>query len=195
MTDEPIFKSAHAALSFAFNYQGNPQISFTNRAWKSNEWPGDVPRGKSKGLSGIDGAGQSGLIRGLIMQLGMLHEAIIIAEYAPRWVDCPCHSPCCSGKVMSQEWKDAIAWLADNVRVNALEGHTTDHKLRRACVEVFFKAPHTNIEIAKRLKLDRSSVGVMVGKVRAYMQDEHRKALNGADRVLDCLVIKEEVIA
>jgi hypothetical protein len=185
MPDNQLFSSAHAAMKFAFNFQGLPSLSVMNRMGQE---PSGMP---GKGLSGLDGAAQAGIVRYKVSTLGMLHEAILIADIAPRSQPCPCRSACCSGQARNQEWSDAINWLCDNVRVEALDGHNTDHKLRRVAVESFFGAKHTATKIAGDLKKDRSTIGVVIGKVKNYLLKEQVKAFNGADDVLDCLVIKE----
>ena len=133
--DEPLFQSTHSALLFAYNFQGNPAMSIMNRMIKN---PGDTIAPPSKGLAGLDGAAQAGMIRRNVASLGRFHEALIIAEFAPRVHPCSCRSSCCSGYDRNQEWSDAVNYIADIVRTGALDGHRTTHPIRRACVEKFF---------------------------------------------------------
>ena len=151
INDNQLFSSAHAAMTFAFNFQGLPSLSVMNRMGQE---PSGMP---GKGLSGLDGAAQAGIIRCKLHTLGALHEAILIADIAPRSQPCPCRSSCCSGYTLNQEWSDAINWLSDNVRVEALDGHRTTHPIRRACVEVYFGAKLTNIKISHDLDVSKDT--------------------------------------
>lgn len=189
MTDTGLFVSAHAAMLFAYGFRGQPALSVMNRMGQD---PSGMP---GKGLSGLDGAAQAGIIRCKLHTLGPLHEHILIADIAPRSEPCPCRSACCVGYTPTQEWADAVNWLADNVRVNALEGHRTDHKMRRAAVQIFFGVKLKATKIAHDYDKDRSNVGVILGKVKEYLKREHIKAHKGADSVLSCLVIKDEAYA
>jgi len=184
MTEDKLFGSAHAAMLFAFGFKGQPALSVMNRMGQE---PSGMP---GKGLSGLDGAAQAGMIRCKLHTLGMLHEAILIADIAPRSQTCSCRSSCCSGYTRNQEWSDAINWLCDNVRVNALDGHRTTHPVRRACVEVFFGAKIPVTKIASDLDLSESTAGTLIKKVRRYLSAEQDRARIEADNVLDYLVIK-----
>ena len=185
MTDDnQLFASSHAAMMFAFNYRGAPALSVVNRM---GQQPSGMP---GKGLSGLDGAAMSGMIRYKLHALGMLHEAILIADIAPRSHPCSCRSYCCSGFTRNQEWSDAISWLCDDVRVNALDGHRTTHPIRRACVEVFFGAKIPVAKIANDLDFSESTASTLIKKVRRYLSVEQDRARIEADNVLDYLVIK-----
>ena len=184
MSDSQLFASSHAAMVFAFNYKGAPALSVMNRMGQE---PSKV---SSKGLSGLDGAAMAGVIRCKLSSLGRLHEQILIADIAPRSYPCPCRSYCCSGYTRSQEWTDAISWLCDDVRVNALDGHRTTHPVRRACVEVFFGAKIPVAKIANDLDLSESTASTLIKKVRRYLSVEQDRARIEADNVLDYLVIK-----
>lgn len=189
MPDNQLFANSHAAMTFAFNYKGNPSMSIMNRMYKSPPGDDDKPK-QNNGMTAIDLAAMSGIIRCKLHTLCMLHEAILIADIAPRSQLCPCRSSCCSGKTRNQEWSDAVNWLADNVRVNALDGHRTTHPIRRACVEVYFGAKISVVKIANDLDLSESTAGTMIKKVRHYLRSEQERARIGADDVLDCLIIK-----
>lgn len=80
---EPLFSSAHAAIVFALNY--NHQ-QYDKPLMNRLSW-GSVPQGK--GLSGIDGAAQAGMIRGMIGRLSDLECAMLIAYCAPKQIPIP----------------------------------------------------------------------------------------------------------
>lgn len=80
---EPLFSSAHAAIVFALNY--NHQ-QYDKPLMNRLSW-GAMPQGK--GLSGIDGAAQAGMIRGLLGRLSDLECAMLIAYCAPKQIPIP----------------------------------------------------------------------------------------------------------
>lgn len=164
---EGLFESVDAALRFAYNFQGSPALSVVNQM-------ANKPGPMGKGLGGLDGAAQAGIIRRKVASLGKLHESIIIAEYAQRSRLCPC----CSGPTFNQEWKDAIGYIADIVRTEALNDHRTTHPVRRACVEKFFGLKIPAVRISEQLGVDEDTIGKMIGKVRKYLTAEHNKAMN-----------------
>lgn len=80
---EPLFSSAHAAIVYALNYnhQQHDKPLMNRLSW------GAMPQGK--GLSGVDGAAQAGMIRGLLGRLSDLECALLIAYCAPKQVPIP----------------------------------------------------------------------------------------------------------
>lgn len=184
--DEPLFRSTHAALTFAYNFQGNPAMSIMNRMIKN---PGDSDAPPPKGLAGLDGAAQAGMIKRHVKNLGRFSEAMIIAEFAPRRYPCSCRSACCSGHTRNHEWSDAVNYIADIVRTEALDGHRTTHPIRRACVEKFFGIGVKYVKIASDLNINAHTFGQMIGKVRRYLKPQHERAQIAADDALNSLVV------
>ncbi len=133
MTDAtPPFDSYIDALIFAFNASSeNYDRPYMNRV--------AAPAvGSGRGLGGLDGAAQAGMIRAEVRDLGRMREAILLARFAPRWIDCSCRAPCCSGRKPNQEWVDAIAHLAEYTRSAVLSDCSTTGLMRREYVVRFF---------------------------------------------------------
>lgn len=147
MTNEPLFRSGHDALVFAFNYSSqqygkSPMIKITG-----------TPVSAGKGLSGIDGAAQAGFIRAEVAALGKLPEAILIARFAPHTVPCGCRRPCCVGKQPNKEWTTAITILEQFLESDLLKSHSTTWDMRTQYVMRQFLSKSERIgldEIAKR---------------------------------------------
>ena len=81
MTDAtPPFDSYIDALIFAFNASSeNYDRPYMNRV--------AAPAvGSGRGLGGLDGAAQAGMIRAEVRDLGRMREAILLARFAPRWI-------------------------------------------------------------------------------------------------------------
>ncbi|MDR3087791.1 MAG: hypothetical protein LBU45_07565 [Azoarcus sp.] len=154
----PLFESTHAALTFAFHFSGqNYQRPVMNRMVKNE------PSGK--GLGGLDGAAQAGMIRAEVSALGRIAEAVITARYAPATLDCSCRAPCCCRHKPNPEWRNAIATIADHMRTTALAGCTTTALMRRDYVIRYFSG-HPSIDaLSARHGLHRDSVSAHVAKV------------------------------
>ena len=143
----PLFRSAHDALVFAFNYSSQ-QYGKTPMSKVA------VPAsGSGKGLSGTDGAAQSGMIRLEVSALGKLPEAILIARFAPHTMSCSCRSSCCSGKEPNREWSNAISYLAQYLEdVTLKDCYTTwDMRMQYVMRQFLKKDQRVSLdEIAKR---------------------------------------------
>ena len=158
----PLFESAHGALVFAFNFSGQCyDRPMMNRLASPS-------LGSGKGLAGLDGAAQAGMIRAEVCAVGKLAEAILIARIAPRSMPCHCRQSCCSGKKPNKEWTDAISYLADYVRTTALAGCTSNGILRREYVVRYFsrKDERVSLEVlAERHDVARNTVSAHAAKV------------------------------
>lgn len=175
-----LFSSAHAALTFAYQFSCQAyDRPLMNRL-------SDKPSPPGKGLAGLDGAAQSGIIRAMVASLGGLFENIIIARYAPRSVPCSCKKSCCKGYKDNQEWVCAVAWLADHMRTTALLGCTTNGLMRREYVSRYFtkKSDRSNLLTlaAKNGVADRTVFNHME-TVRNYFgeQVKRKEAIHGQE--------------
>lgn len=183
--DEPLFRSTHAALTFAYNFQGAPALSIMNRMIKN---PGDSDAPPPKGLAGLDGAAQAGMIRRHVASLGRFSEALIIAEFAPRKFPCTCRSACCIGHTPNQEWLDAVNNITDSVRTNALGSCHTTHKIGRVLVEVYFGVKVPGNKLAEILEVSENTVSKMKGLVRKYLEVQQNNTRTRADDELRVLI-------
>ena len=129
MTEEPLFKSTHEALIFAFNYavQQSPKTPLM-RMFQSNPAEDEVPKGirQSKGLIGLDGAAQAGMILAEVCRLPDDQHNVIVARYYRAQHECRC----CGQPAPREEWRVAIDALSHCVE---LEG--VHRKVRHIMVE------------------------------------------------------------
>ncbi len=177
--DEPLFRSAHEALVFAYNFSLQASTPMTPVAKLMRG-----PVGPGRGLGGLDGAGQAGIIRAKIAELGKVGAAIITARIAPRTTKCECRAACCSGLRPNREWADALSTLADTIRHTALAGCTSDGIMRREYVLRYFshrseRAPLE--ELARKYSIDRHTVGAHYAKVTRWLRGDTRYSAEGAD--------------
>ena len=132
MTNDPLFTKTEAALTFAFHHSAQVYNRPTmNRiaapALGSGLW-----------LTALDAAGQAGIIRRQVYELGKVAEAILLARFAPPALPCSCKSSCCSGHRRNKEWTDAIAFLADMIRRGALAGCVANGGMRLDYLATYF---------------------------------------------------------
>lgn len=97
-----LFENTEQCLSFAYRFQSE-QYAATPMA----KWMGG-PIGSGKGLGGIDGAAQAGLVKRNIASLSPLHQACITARFSPKFESCRC----CGGQKMLEEYKLALVVLS-----------------------------------------------------------------------------------
>ncbi|MFT0547851.1 hypothetical protein ACMHYO_16170 [Allopusillimonas ginsengisoli] len=125
---EPLFKTAHQALTFAYNFSASTlDRPLMNRM-------ADKHKREGKGLAGFDGAAQAGMILRILKTLPRLQQMILIARFAPQGDACKC----CGGPVPSLLWMGAIREISDAAVTQALSGHITMRVLRDGIVARYF---------------------------------------------------------
>lgn len=147
---ERLFASPHAALVFAYNFSSE---QYDRPAMNKM---GDEPAPVGKGLVGTDGAAQAGFIQKEVATLGPLHEAIVIATYAPRKFSCECHSLCCCGFKRNAEWQEAIGKIA-LAAAEKLSGKLSNYRLRVKIVESAFGMKVKIQDMAEYCRVDRNT--------------------------------------
>ncbi len=185
-TAEPLFESAHSALAFAFNFSGqNYARPMMNRMATPSS-----PAGK--GLSGLAGAAQAGMIRAEVQSLGRITEAILIARIAQRSIPCLCRQSCCSGKKQNLEWIDAVGYLADHIRSTALAGCTSNGLLRREYVIRYFTRKDNRValeQLADHYGIDRHTVAAHCAKVAALFSGSPARQNKAAELGLESVAM------
>ena len=83
---EPLFRSAHEALMFAFTFSdacGHPVAAAAERriATFARDRYERIP-GSGRGLTGLDGAAQAGMIRAEVERIHPLHQIVLVARFS-----------------------------------------------------------------------------------------------------------------
>ena len=126
---EPLFKGAHQALTYAFNYSNGTldrpaMVKMADR----------TPR-TGRGLAGVDGAAQAGFILRELQALTPLHQRILEARFLPQTTPCPC----CRSSVWDQDWFAAVRAVSDGVMGSGvLSGHVVNRAVRDGIVARYF---------------------------------------------------------
>lgn len=174
--NEALFQSTHAALVYAYNFSDQqyapPPMVRLMRG-------GAV--GSGKGLVGIDGAGQAGLILAEVMQLETPSQAVLAARFSPHDLPCECGSRCCSGHKASPAWREAIDFLTEYVLKNVLSGCASHYRLRRAMVARLYGEKVTLQEVATRCGVPRDRAQDQNSKVSKHLQAVERRAFEALD--------------
>lgn len=131
MTEEPLFKSTHDALVFAFNYAGqqSPKTPMT-RLFQSKPEDNEPPRGlrQSKGLSGLDAAAQAGFILAEVCRLPDDQHNVIVARYYRAQHECMC----CGQHAPREEWRSAVDALSHCVELEGVHRNVRLMMVERA---------------------------------------------------------------
>lgn len=169
-----LFHSPHAALVFAFNFSGQQYAPSA----LAKQMGGEI--GSGKGLVGVDGAGQAGMILREIDGLGEPAKHFIAARYAPHVTVCPA----CEQKTrLVETWAEATAWIAERAQT-VLKGRTANYHLRIGIVRRFFGERITMSDLAEKAGVKRDTASEHNSIVMEWMKREQDKALNAAETAL-----------
>lgn len=157
--DVALFRTVQGALMFALNHaHGSVQKTLLARLMGGGSNGG-------RGLGGLDGAGQAGMILAELEQLSELHGALLIARYASPALQCACKSPCCKGYRESNLWRAAVEYLTQYVLIEGLTGTISHYRLRRAIVSRYFGMKASFVDIAKECGVNRDTASSYNAKV------------------------------
>lgn len=173
-----MFRSTHEALRFAYTFSSEAyERPMMNRM-------ADKPSRGGRGLSGLDGAGQAGLILAEVLQLPGHGQHALTARYAPKGYPCGCRAPCCSGHRTSKEWRAAVSVLADYVLHEALVGMLSHYRMRVALVERWFGVSMSVVSLAALCGVDRDTVAAHNERIVKVLKAEEAKAWHAIDERL-----------
>lgn len=167
--DDPLFKTHTGALLFALNYShgGMKAPSLTVLMGGSR---------KGRGLGGLDGAAQAGMIQLELKQLSELRRALLVGRYAVPSSPCACRAPCCRGYRDNADWSAAIEWLTQYVLVQGLTGTLSHYRLRRTLVTRHFGTGESYMQIAAQCGVHRTTASEYYRKIHEHLKKEERLA-------------------
>lgn len=170
MMNEPLFRSAHAALVFALNYSGQAY----DRPLM-NRMSDEPSRSSGKGLHGLDGAAQAGMILAELSRLAPVHGGILTARIAPRYTPCSCRVACCSKRRPNTEWEVAIDEVS-RFAINALSGCVSNGRLRRGIVCRFFGSHVSLGKLAEDCSVSAPTAGSHNARISKLLRGEELRA-------------------
>lgn len=173
--DDPLFKSAHEALIFAHNFS-NQQFAKTAMG-KLMQSAGGT-RHSGKGLGGLDGAAQAGMILARVVKLPKHEQQCIHARYGQAMA--PCGD--CGQDMPTQAWKEAVEGLTFWV-VTSLTGITHLH-LRRAMTAKYFGGKVDMKAMAIRCGVHQSTMSRQYSIVAKTLRSLENKVMAEIEREL-----------
>lgn len=175
MSDDVLFQSAADALRFAFNFSHQQyDRPLMNRMMGGRNETG-------KGLSGLDGAAQAGMIRRELSTLPNLYRAVLIARYAPRSFPCTCGRPCCVGSSVNFEWREAVNAVA-SYATDMVPGGADKFRLRRELVFRLYGSGKTLDAIADECGVARQTASEHNSRIMIWLR-RGREARGGQPEV------------
>ncbi|OFQ51978.1 hypothetical protein [Achromobacter xylosoxidans] len=166
---EPLFKSAHDALVFALNYSMQQYDRPLMNRIASGELTAGMAVAGGKRLSGIDGAGQAGMIRAELSQIKPLQQAALIVSAAPAQIPCECRVSCCSGWKVNPEWQDAMSVLSTAAAAGALSGCVSNGRLRSALIQRHFGAQVSLLKLAERHEVSERTAEAHSARLKRWL--------------------------
>lgn len=169
LEDDPLFRTHKGALLFALNYThgGMKAPSITALMGGTR---------KGRGLGGLDGAAQAGMIQLELKQMSDLRRAVVVARYAVSSVPCACRAPCCREYRENPDWAGAVEWLTRYVLEQALTGNVSHYHFRRMLVARHFGVRETFIDVAARCGVDRHTASRQYKAIHEHLKAEERLA-------------------
>jgi len=185
--DQPLFKSAHAAITFALNYSITDHVERSPASKMADDNKGHG----GHGLLGMDGAAQAGLILAELKRTGEFQEACIIARVAKRKIICNCGAECCCKHRPNWQWRDAINSLAMIVkaqmeadRKDGVRGVKDSPVMRQAIVAKFFGERIRVKELAHACDVTEVTVSNHTGKINKILKHAEGEGWNSLEEAL-----------
>lgn len=165
-----IFKDAKEAIVFSLNfsdqqYAKSPMAMFLTRGAASS----------GRGLSGLDGSGQAGMVMAEIIRLDYAEALTLIARCSQKRLRCTCGSPCCSKWAPNPIWTMATSQLCD-AALSAVGTGMSSRAIRLASTQKFFGQKLSIQEIADFASVSRKTAGEHHARVKEFLKDLEGKA-------------------
>ncbi|MEI2416197.1 DNA-binding protein [Orrella sp. JC864] len=178
---EPLFGSAHAALTFAFNHSAQVYDRPMMARLAATPRPGS-----SKGLGGTDGAGQAGMILANLDGLGDLHQLIICARFLPKTAECRC----CGHHAWDADWLAVVRKISDlAMAAGVLSGHVVHRSVRDGLLVRYFAGKEGRDRIplrtlAVKAGISERTVTDQNGKLTVWLRGTRLPKKGGAAAVV-----------
>jgi hypothetical protein len=187
-----VFKDAKEAIVFSLNfsdqqYPVSPMALLLKQGF----------HGSGRGLAGLDGSGQAGMVFAEIIRLNYYESLALVARCSARRLRCTCGAPCCSKWTPNQIWTMATSQLCDAALVAVGTGMSS-RAIRLASTQKFFGQKVSIQDIADYCSVSRKTAGEHHGKIKEHLKDlEGRAWFNFTARLEDAgmLIRDDEPIA
>lgn len=170
---EALFTSTREALVFAFNYADQQYARSPMGSLYA------VP-GSGRGLTGVYGAGEAGMIMAEVMRLAELERAALCVRYTA--VRSQCH--CCGHEIDTSQVRDALGMLLNYASKES--GSNENLSLVRAIVRDYFGLERVGSVklMAEQQDVHRNTVGNYSGRIKRVLRMLERQAERNIDKRL-----------
>lgn len=176
---EGIFTSAEEAITFACNYSSQQYaLSPMAKILQQGAY------GSGRGLVGLDGAGQAGMVLAEIATLDYWQIVALVARKAIKSESCNCGSPCCRGWRMTELFREAISQLADQVAREARDVLPV-HAFRAAVLRKHFGEKVHVLDEAEKLGIDEHPANRHATTIRKWIRELEKNGLTALSERLD----------
>lgn len=172
VAQEPLFRSVTDALLFAFNFsreQGGE--SFLAKLIYQN-------LGSGKGLIGVDGAAQAGMILAAVGRLPPAYKAAITARFCNRYID----SDWCD-KQFSESFKTSVNALSAYLLPS---GKLSSGRLRTTLVVAHYTNNINFTSVGKEFQIERESVAKYFKDIRSRINNIEDLSANMLEAEMRC---------
>jgi hypothetical protein len=180
-----LFKSPDHAAMFALRYSS--QQYAPSPVAKQMQRVGQVQIGQGKGLVGLDGAAQAGMVRARLDRLNDLERACIIAIFTTRADDCPC----CGGTRLTDDYKAALLALAEWAR-EFIRDEVDSQRMRFGIVQNFFDRKASITKLAKSIGRPARTVLDQKNKIWPHLAKLEKQARAAMGDVLADLCTEDD---
>jgi len=166
-----IFTSAQEAITFAINYSS--QQYAMSPMTKLLQGPS---RGSGRGLIGMDGAGQAGMVLAELARLDYWQLAAIVTGKIAHSERCDCRRSCCRGWKLNPVFEEAVNQLADYVALT-LTPVPPVKEFRVAVIMKYFGENASPLETAKHLGIQKNAAERHITSIRKCIRDLEKNGL------------------
>lgn len=174
-----IFRSAQEAIVFACNYSSQ-QYAMSPMA-KLLQGPS---RGGGRGLIGLDGAGQAGMVFAELRRIDYWQLAALVTGKLERSERCDCHRSCCRGWKMNPLFEEAVSQLADYVALT-LTPVPPVKAFRVAVIMKHFGEKVHILDRAESLGIKKASANLHATAIRKCIRELEKDGLTAFSARLD----------
>lgn len=169
IVDDPLFRSDGGALMFALNHAHG-----TVKKPGLTSLMGGGATGK--GLGGLDGAAQAGMLLSQMDWLRKHRKAILIARFALPRIQCGCGQTCCRGYRENPEWAAAVGEVTEHILFAGVVDTISHYRVRRAMVMRHFGEKVNFTDMSKLAKISRNTASDQYAKVAKHLKTEEQRA-------------------
>ncbi|RAR51672.1 hypothetical protein C7401_13632 [Paraburkholderia unamae] len=177
---EGIFKSAEEAVTFACNYSSQQYaMSAMGKILQRGA------QGSGRGLVGLDGAGQAGMVFAELERIDYWQLAVLVTGKLSRRERCDCTRSCCRGWKPNPVFEEAVSQLADHVaRVHPVV--LPVRSFRVAVIKKYFGEKDSDpMEVAKGEGMSKRTAERYVGLIREFIRNLEKDGITQLAERLD----------